>query len=224
MKKKISMVLKILIFVCSVVGITLSAITRKSIVTTFMFFTNQSNTWIGLTCLMLFVINVLEIKQNKVLVKKWMYILKYIFTVSISLTGLVFCVLLAPTSTDFINPWSIESLLVHVTVPTLSIIDLFIEEKRFDLNLKHTFIALIPPTWYLLFSTIGFFCNWDFGYGFNYPYFFLDWGNPVGIFNIKNIEPYLGTFYWIMILLILVYSISYLYFALLRKKRCYEHS
>ena len=224
MRKVISLFLKGIIFLCSMTGITLAVVFRMPLTTTLMYFTNQSNVWISFTCLAFLILNLIELKKGVKLIKKWMYILKYMFTVSITITCLVFCVILAPISSDYIEPWSLESILVHVIVPILSIVDLFVEEKRYNISLKHSFFALIPPTCYLIFATICFFNNLDFGYGLNYPYFFLDWGSPVGVFGISNNEPYLGTFYWIMMLLIVFYSISIIYFILLKKeKRCYEN-
>lgn len=177
-----------------------------------MYFTNLSNFWIGSTCL----IGIMLMLKNKE-IKPWMYIVKLVFTVSITLTGIVYCTFLAPFIPD--NPWGLSSVLTHIIVPVFAVIDFLVYDLTFDFKYKHSLYTLVPPLYYLLYSALGFVLNWDFGLGDNYPYFFLDWGAPVGIFGISSEIPhYLGTFYWLIILLIIVLGMGVLYIFIVKIK------
>ena len=77
-----------------------------------------------------------------------MYVCKYIFTVSITITGLIFCGLLAPFA-DY-NVWVFSSVLTHVVVPVLSIADFFVDDYKIDFKRFHIFLTLIPPfAWFV---------------------------------------------------------------------------
>lgn len=212
MRKNISMILKFVIVICSCTGIVLACMAKKSLIFPFMFFTNLSNSWIGTICFLIFVLNIIELKIKKEIIPRWLYILKYVFTVSITITGVVFCILLAPTAGELYNPWNLESVLVHIIVPLVSIVDFFIDPHRFELKTNYMFFSLFPLLTYFAFTVIGYIANFDFGYGYNYPYFFLNWGSPLGAFKISQTQaPYIGTFYWILIIFMFVLCVSYIY-------------
>lgn len=202
MKMWISLVSKIIIVLASATGIFLvvSEVTYSYVGgwKGLLYFTNQSNIWIGIVCLIGIILIILEKIKNKRIIRKWMYIVKLVFTVSISLTGIVYCLLLAPVMPN--NPWSITSVLTHIVVPLFSIVDFFVYDCEQKYKYWHAVYALIPPLYYLGFSSIGFVLKWDFGMGVNYPYFFLDWSAPVGVFGISRELPhYIGTFYCLLL-------------------------
>ena len=212
MSRKItSIVLKSVIIVASIVGVTLSLVESIS---SALFFTIQSNVWIGATCLvgLAFII-------FKVEIKKWMYTVKLIFTVSITLTGVVYCTMLAPLLGDI--AYSLSNTLLHVVVPAAAIADFFVYDIG-EYRMWECLLVTVPPFYYLGFAGIGFVRNWDFGYdGQNYPYFFLNWGSPTGAFGFSSEFPYMGVFYYILILLVFVIGIGVLYIwlaNLLRRK------
>lgn len=63
MKKYLSMGLKFIIFIASIVGVILSIIMTskyQSGLKSLMYFTVQSNLWIGFTCLWILVLMILE--------------------------------------------------------------------------------------------------------------------------------------------------------------------
>lgn len=219
MKKWLTLICKAIVFLASTTGIVLSLSNIKTYiggVRGLLYFTNQSNIWIGVTCLIGIVYIILEEKRKQELVKPWMYIIKLMFTVAITLTGCVYCFLLAPVMEG--NPWDITSVLTHLIVPVFSIVDFFIYDVHFPYKYKHSFLVLIPPFYYLIFASIGFVLNWDFGLGVNYPYFFLDWGAPVGVFGIsKDLPHYIGTFYWLIIILFIVLGVGILYVFVSKK-------
>ena len=148
---------------------------------------------------------------QKVIIKKWMYIVKYIFTVSITLTGMVYCFLLAPTAGEEFDTWSIHNVLTHIVVPLFSIIDLFVEKYNLKIKNKNVFLVILPPLYYFIISLICYFNNVEFIEGQNYPYFFLNHSSPAKVFGFSNVPIYMGSFYWIVILLIFILSMGFLY-------------
>ena len=174
------------------------------------YFTAQSNIWLGTT---LFLILLLPFKKKNAEKQKFrLYLLRYIFTVSITITGIVFCFLLAPFSDKSYRPWTFCNLLTHVFAPLFAIADFFIDEYRIDLRGKRIFLPLLPPLLYFAFASILGIHSFDFGRGNNYPYFFLHHTSPAGIFGFSHTYPfYMGSFYWIFLFSLAILAISYLY-------------
>lgn len=52
--------------------------------------------------------------------------------------------------------------------------------------------------------------------GNNYPYFFLNWGSPVGAFGGEG-EYFMGCFWWILLLLLFISALALGYIAILRR-------
>lgn len=220
MRKYISMTLKLSIFLCSTIGVILAFINANKMELSplfpLLYFTNLSNIWIGLISIIMFVVDVISLVKKKEIVYKWMEIVKYIFTVTITITGVVFCVVLVPNYTEGYNPWNSESICVHVLVPLFSVIDFFVHSYKSKLSYKHLPLPLIPMFAYLFYAIIGYFVPFDYGFGARYPYFFLNWDSPLGAFKIDfSVIPYMfGYVYWILLILIFVLALSTLYIVL----------
>ena len=202
------------IFIAAFFGILFTYFTSgfmggKSLI---LYFTIQSNIWIGITCLIEAILLLLH-KE----IPNWLYRLKYIFTVSITLTGLIFCFILAPSSGIFYL-FTISNLLCHVTVPILSLVDFFRFEKAFPYRKSDCLLCLIPFAYYLAFSSLGYILNWKFG-RHNYPYFFLNWGSEAGAFGFSRKPPYVGTVWWCFIIAILVYGVAQILLLPSKKKK-----
>ncbi len=217
-KRNISIILNLLVFIFSALGITLACIyavrdgyshwTKR-----LLYFTQLSNVWIGLTCLAFGIASILEQIKGKKLIREWLYALKFIFTVSITITGIIFCGLLAPFA-DY-NIWTFSSVITHVVVPILSVLDLFLGQDGHILKFRHTFTALIPPAAYFLVASILCILRVDFGKGDCYPYFFMNLHSDVGLFGFKEAaRPEIGTFYWVVFLLIFIYGLSFAYYKI----------
>ena len=210
-RKIVSIVLKSIVVVAVVAGLTLYMLDAVSHI---LFFTLQSNIWIALTCLV-----GLALMIAKVQLKRWMYVIKLIFTVSITLTGVVFCTMLAPFMGN--EAFTLASVLLHVIVPVAAVADFFVYDYAGEYKWWDYLLVTIPPFYYLGFAGIGFALNWDFMEGNNYPYFFLDWGSPAGAFGFSKESPFIGVFYYVLILLAFVIGIGALYVFLagvIRKK------
>lgn len=219
-RKVLSIVLKSLVIFFALGGVVLCCICAQrdgysGWTKRLLYFTNLSNIWIAALFIVMLFLPL--IKHSK---EKWesvLYILKYIFTVSITITGFVFCCLLAPfAANDGYDAWTLSSFMTHVFSPLLSIIDYFVDEKQCEITYKRSILATLPPLAYLIFASILHFANVDFGRGDTYPYFFLNHTSPVGIFGFGGERPFvIGSFYWVVLFLLMVLSFGalYVYFA-----------
>ncbi len=213
-KKAISLTAKLLIFALSLVGVILSLKAPiGSIVEgkyAILYFTIQSNIWIGLTCLITAIMLIIEMATGNNFFKRYVFIVKQVFTVSITVTGIVYCFILAPFLSS--SEWTIANVLTHILVPVLSVFDYFyFDARECKLYMRQAFFSIIPPTLYVIFTTIGYFTGLSFGDGINYPYFFLNWGSPAGAIGFSREAPYLGVAYFIILLAGLVVGISIFY-------------
>lgn len=177
------------------------------------YFTAQSNVWLGLTFLII-LIN----RSNRL--KDKLYILKFIFTVSISVTAIVFCTILAPFADQSYHVWSLSGILTHVVSPTTALTDYFLDDYKIKFK-KHTpFLAVLPPLIYLVCVSIMHLLNVDFGRGQTFPYFFLNFSSPAGIFGFSKGPPfYIGVFYWVIILSLFVLFISFTFSKIKNRKK-----
>ena len=209
-RKWISIVLETVVAVCAVAGVALSQC--------FLYFTGQSNLWIAATLAAFAVWQIVKIfKPSAKDIPEAMWRLKFVFTVSITLTGVVFCAVLAPMMPGAFG--NAANVLTHVVVPVCAIADLFVA-KHDAPNFGIAVWALVPLIYYIAFAAIGFVLNWDFGNGRNYPYFFLNWTSPAGVFGFGGGgEYFMGTFWWILVLIALVSGIALAYAAILKRVR-----
>ena len=178
-----------------------------------MYFTGLSNIWIGL-CLLIILAAPFIRRLNTESSRKRLYVLRYIFTVSITVTCIVYCFILAPFAKEGeFNAWTLSSVLTHAVAPILTVADFFIDGYRIRLSRIHVVLTAIPPLCYFVFSSILNLAGVDFGRGDDYPYFFLNLKSPAGMFGFSDTPPFImGTFYWIVIFLLMVFSIAIAYF------------
>jgi len=210
-RKKISFALKLAVILSAVLGTVLSALGEKnsfmggSVV--FMYFTIQSNIAIAVIC----AVGCYLIMRDKAISNAW-YIVKLVGTVSITLTGVVFVVMLAPVLGD--KAWNIQNTLTHVVVPAVAIADYFVIASGSSLRKKDVVYVTIPPLLYVIYAGIGYIRGWEFALGVNYPYFFLNWGSPAGAFGFSNELPFMGCVWWILILSAFLIAVGLGYIAI----------
>lgn len=214
--KYFSIALNILIFVLSTTGFILSCVFAKKDgyyhwLTRLLYFTQQSNLWIGITSIILAIFLIKKSTSEKSI--RIISVFKFIFTVSITITGVIFCSFLAPFA-DF-NVWNFASVLTHVVVPIISIIDFFTNKNIVKLDKKHIWFTLIPPLIYFVFTSILCLLRVDFGRGDPYPYFFMDYYSEIGLFGfVAEWPPQIGSFYWFIFLFGLVLALGLLYYKI----------
>ena len=210
-QKIISLILKLTVVVSAAVGVTLSAIagSRSFMGGTrmFMYFTIQSNIVIAIICIIGCIMMLMGRKPGKA----WP-VIKFVGTVAITLTGVVFGFVLAPTLGAY--AWTLPNTLTHLVVPLAAVVDFFVVSTAFEIRRINTLFVIIPPILYAIYAGIGYVLKWEFYEGTYYPYFFLNWGSPAGAFGFTNGLPFMGTAWWILALLVFLLVIGYAYLAL----------
>ena len=210
-RKMISYVLKLIVILSAVVGTVMSAWAgRNSFMggnSVFMYFTIQSNIAIAIICAVGFFL----LMRSGAISNAWSLV-KLVGTVSITLTGVVFVVLLAPVLGD--RAWNVQNTLTHVVVPAAAIIDFFVVVSGNRIDRKNVNYVIIPPLLYAIYARIGYIRGWEFAKGQNYPYFFLNWGSQAGAFGFSKELPYLGCIWWIRILLVFLIAVGWCYATL----------
>lgn len=221
MNKKFRLVLNIIIIISSIIGL-IYTIKGSAFMSTsaLYYYTIQSNIWIILITIIFSFFDIFKIK-----IPNFLYIIKYIITVGITITFLVFSFMLIPqilingNSTYLLN---ISNLTLHFISPILAIIS-FIFFDQLKIKKKYCYLGMIMPIYYLIFafilaniSTTNIFRDFD-GSASKFPYFFLDYETN-GWFTLDNGFFGLGTFYWIIIVSSIVIIISKL-FLLIKSKQ-----
>ncbi|MCR5331880.1 MAG: Pr6Pr family membrane protein [Lachnospiraceae bacterium] len=210
-RKMLSLAFKVIVFFSAVIGTFLSYYAgRNSFMggnRVFMFFTIQSNIAIAIICAVGFCLLLKDAGIGKV----W-YTVKFVGTVSITLTGVVFGFVLAPTLGA--GAWNIQNTLTHLVVPVVAVADFFMISGIARIKRINALYVIIPPIIYAIYAGIGYVNNWQFMEGINYPYFFLNWGSKAGAFGFTNELPFMGTAWWILALLIFLIAVGFCYLAI----------
>lgn len=169
-----------------------------------MYFTIQSNIAVGIIAL----IGLVLLLRKTIITQTW-YLIKFVGTVSITLTGIVFCFVLAPTMGN--AAWNVQNILTHVIVPVAFVVDFFVTSNQSELKKSSVLYVILPPLVYAIYAGIGYVCNWQFAPGYNYPYFFLNWGSLAGALKFTSEFPFMGCLWWIFVLLIFLIAVAYGY-------------
>jgi hypothetical protein len=156
-----------------------------------LYFTQLSNVWIGTTALAFVSFGIIKSNTDSSTFPKWLHTLRFIFTVSIAVTGIIYCGFLAPFAGDDYNPWTLTGIITHVVVPVLSLADFFVDADRTSFTKKHALLGVCPVLIYFVFASILCAAKVDFGRGDPYPYFFMNYYSSAGFFGVNmNSEPY----------------------------------
>ena len=210
-RRILSIILKLIVIASATTGILISSFASRNTFMgggkLFMFFTIQSNIAIALICLAGLVL----LLRDKPVGSAW-HVIKFVGTVSITLTGAVFAFVLAPTMGG--RAWSLPNTLTHLVVPVAAIADFFVIACTAGIKKRNVFFVIIPPILYAIYAGIGYVKNWEFATGVNYPYFFLNWGSPAGAFGFTDGLPFMGCAWWILVLLLFLIGIGYLYLVI----------
>lgn len=207
-QKTVSAILKSIVFICAATGTVLSAYAgRHSFMggkQVFMYFTIQSNLALALIC----AIGLALLFRKKHVSAPW-WVIKFTGTVSITLTGMVFCFVLAPTLGS--SAWNTQNILTHAVVPLAAIADFFVVGTCSDIKKRNILWVIVPPILYVVYAAIGYVNDWQFSQGRNYPYFFLNWGSPAGAFGFTDKLPFMGCAWWITALFVFLMAVGYFY-------------
>lgn len=210
-RKSISFALKLIVIFAAAAGTFLSAYASSKTFMggrrVFMYFTIQSNIAMAIICAIGFCL----LARAKPISGSW-HVVKFVGTVAITLTGVVFGFVLAPTLGA--NAWNIQNTLTHLVVPVAAVVDFFVVSGAAGIKRKNVIFAIVPPLLYAIYAGIGYVNGWQFADGVNYPYFFLNWGSTAGAFGFSKELPFMGTAWWILALLLFLIGIGCCYLAL----------
>ena len=210
-RKAISIALKLIVIISAATGTIMSASAGRNAFMggsrVFMYFTIQSNIAIALIS----GIGSSLLTRKKPINSGW-YIVKLVGTVSITLTGVVFAVLLAPLLGS--AAWSLPNTLTHLVVPLAAVADFFVAASGAEIKRRSVAYVVIPPLMYAIYAGIGYVNGWEFAKGQIYPYFFLNWGSPAGASGFMDELPYMGCVWWILALLLFLIVIGWCYLAI----------
>ena len=179
----------------------------------FFFFTVQSNIFIIVMSLLFLVNDVMLLVNKKSFVNQTLLLIKYVATVAITITFIVFFTLLAPLmGVDYLLSFNNFSL--HAIVPILAIVDFILFDTDINLTYKNSLLATIAPISYVVFVYIGAIFKLRYGENLYYPYFFLDFEKN-GFFFEKGF----GIIPWIIILLAGICGLGFLYCLIIKLRQ-----
>ncbi len=179
----------------------------------FFFFTVQSNIFIIAMALIFLINEIVLLISKKSFINQTLLFIKYVATVAITVTFLVFFTMLAPLmGVDYLLSFNNFSL--HAIVPILAIIDFIIFDIDINLTYPNSLLATIAPISYVLFVYIGACFKLQYGENLYYPYFFLDFETNGFLF-----EKGMGVIPWIIILLIGICGLGCLYCFIIKARQ-----
>lgn len=122
----------------------------------FKFFTVDSNFLVGISSLILAIYEKRLLDNSITSIPIKYYILKFMATVSVSLTLLVVFIYLGPISKDGIGSMLQNSnLFFHLIIPLLSMISFIFFEYHKNFKFKYVFSSIIPTVAYAIFYLIN---------------------------------------------------------------------
>ena len=119
----------------------------------FKFYTVDSNIIVGIASLIMAIYEILCISKIIKKIPKYVYVLKYIGVVGVTLTFLVTLLYLAPTYGKYpLFLYMNTNFLFHFVVPILAFIS-YVKYEKNKLEFKYTFISLISMVLYAIYYT-----------------------------------------------------------------------
>ena len=207
-----SMLVKSLLLLSGIVGLVVQFSASNGMFsanwwTGLMYFTIQSNIWIVVTVLCFMIIEIVEFTQKRAIINTAGRALKLVFTF-----------MLAPALGGLPAFVFIPNTLLHIMVPLVAIFDFLWFDFKTEHKYKDVTYSIIPPIYYTIFAVICFYNNIPFLNGQPYPYFFFNFGSPAGWFGFCNELPFMGSFYWILLIAGIIVGGAFLYTWLMKKK------
>lgn len=169
-KENIALIYRVLIVIVATVSLYLNFKLMPSI-QFLLYFTNLSN----LLCLIYFTILIIQTIRKKATKDKKYYIVKGMVTMCITLTMLVYNLVLSSSEgTELFQEHMLECNLVHIVVPLMVIFDYIIFGEKGNLRKEYPYIWSLALFVYqiiiMIYSSLG----GTFIGGASYPYFYMD--------------------------------------------------
>lgn len=199
----------IFVFLCGL-GLILS-LTSKSTDefmgngTALNFYTLQSNIWVFILELVLLVLTIIEDVKQISIIKEKMVVLKFVMTVTILVTFIVYWSMLAPYVAQK-NVLALSNVILHAISPILMLVDFLIFDREYTFKKNNIYLTIIPPLYYLIFAMVrAEVSDTVFTQGSRYPYWFIDIDTFGWLGNING--P--GVIYWTILVLIGVEALGF---------------
>ena len=215
---KTSLIYNILIFIIVLLGtifmytgyqfMTNTTLLAIAGVKSFRYYTVDSNIIVGISSLIMAIYEILVLNKKIDKIPLFVYLLKYIGVVGVSLTFIVTLLYLAPMyGSEFLYLYMNTNFLFHLVVPILAFIS-YVKYEKNDLDFKYSFVAIISMIIYSIFYTTNILMHLDNGNVVKE----YDWYGFVlgGISSIGFV---------IIIILVITYLISYLIYKLNKKNK-----
>ncbi len=168
-----------------------------------LYYTIQSNLWVLLVTAAYLALSAAGLPAGRAL-----EIARFAVLVGITLTFLIFWILLAPRmEKEYLL--SLNNLLVHTLVPLLFIADFFLFDRIAPIGRFEALWSAAMPLFYFVFSLVHAAVSpaHTFENGSRYPYFFLDL-DTYGWFSVRK---GLGVFWWTLLITGLTLGLGYFY-------------
>jgi len=173
-----------------------------------LYYTIQSNLWVFLMTAVYLALSAATLIAGQVAIPRFVEVARFAVMVAITITFLVFWIVLAPTM-EKAYLLSRNNILVHTLVPLLFIADFFLFQTPAVLSMAEVLWSVVLPVCYLVFTLVNAAVNpkLKFDDGSRYPYFFLD-ADAHGWFGFQK---GLGVCWWILVMLGLTLGLGYLF-------------
>ncbi len=186
MEKKI--IRGIVLKVVAVADITYAMVMYCNVKQNFTKFTTLSNIGVGIALLLFLIADIIRLKYGKDIRKQWMYVFKFVMTLAIFVTFLIYICVLAPTSkSGFLGAYFLHgarSFCAHFVSPILAILDFFLFDDGYKPKKTHAVVAITSMLVYVVYVIIAAECfgvRWS--NDMKAPYNFLNYGAPTGWFG-----------------------------------------
>lgn len=198
MKKYTAILLNILTVIFGICGLGFTIFSEGFMNSgTFLYYTVQSNILAMLTAVVMVIFEYRKLKGFEI--PKAIQSLRLLSAIAITLTFLVFSIMLTPQMIAEGNGAYLTSpgnVFVHNLTPICAIVDWLVFGSAKKMRKSNAYCGMIPAIIYVIFAYICVACGIRFS-GNVVPYFFLDF-QTYGWFAIKN--GGIGVIYWIIIL------------------------
>ena len=212
-----SIILNIALIISTILGIIFDVFTALGPVC-FLYFTVISNILIMIISIVFLIYQIKYLKNNEYKVPSWLFPLKFIFTVAITVTFIIYTFILAPVILaydNFVKVFSVNNFCLHIITPIIAIINFCLIDSHFCFKKHIKYLGLILPICYFIFSLLlasisnkAYFIDANNTYS-QFPYFFLNY-HKFGWFTLNKGIEHIGVFYWLVFVALLILGIGFI--------------
>lgn len=179
-----------------------------------LYFTYQSNLCVLLLTAVYFVLGLIRLIKGDVRIPRALSIARYSVAVAITITFLVFWLLLSP-ALEAGELMTLNNQLLHTIVPLLFLLDFLLFDRGEPVGKYSALWAVSLPLYYFGFSLLyaAFRPEHIYEYGGRYPYFFLN----LDTYGWFGTQAGMGVLWWVLLLCCGTLCIGYGYRWIQRK-------